>query len=271
MNLPKNTPTQFCKAFIKRELKYNKEKGIWMSYWPVMESMINRADELSLPFQELIDNFGYSDKFEGVPPSNTYIWLTLELIWHSFNFKKEDVIQVRNKYKELKELKKDIVMLASQLASKLQRQDDLYESSGFSKPEYQFHDDLLDQASEGNYLYESHVSEKIKSLTYQYDLKYWPSRSDLLSAIAEFEEVQPNPTHSEYPEHVITGRQSDFKDFVIAFDNRFDEPNGLPSDFRFSHNAMADIINVILDLPADNLATDDAVRNVRHRYQNNKH
>ncbi len=76
MTLPKDSPMNFCKAFIQRELDDNKEKRIWMSYWPVMESMIKRADELKLPFEELVNAFGYLDKFEGIPPENSYIWLT---------------------------------------------------------------------------------------------------------------------------------------------------------------------------------------------------
>ena len=62
MSLPKDNPVNFCKAFIQRELDDNKEKRIWMSYWPVMESMIERADELKLPFEELVNVFGYSDR-----------------------------------------------------------------------------------------------------------------------------------------------------------------------------------------------------------------
>jgi len=268
MTLPKDNPTQFCKAFIKRELdSYRGDNPIWMTYWPVMERMIERADELRLPFGELIDAFGYSDMYEGNPPDNAYIWLTLEHIWCSFDFRKEDVVNAREEFKELRALKEDIVELASKLAAKLQRQAELYETSGFSKPEYQFIDDLIEQASEGNYLYKSHVSEKLKTLTCQFDLKYWPSRSELVSAIADFEEVQPNPTHCQFPEHVINGRQSDFKDFVIAFDDKFDELNGLPTGFRFSHNALADIINVVLNLPVDRLATGDAVRIVRNRFK----
>lgn len=59
MTLPKENPTQFCKAFIQRELdSYRNDNPIWMTYWPVMERMIERADELRLPFQELVDKFG---------------------------------------------------------------------------------------------------------------------------------------------------------------------------------------------------------------------
>ena len=83
MPLPKTNPTVFCREFIKRELKEFQEKRIWMSYWPVMERMIARADELTQPFEELISKFGYTDKFEGYPPDNACLWLSLEHIWMS--------------------------------------------------------------------------------------------------------------------------------------------------------------------------------------------
>lgn len=268
MTLPTENPTVFCTAFIQRELDSYKSDGpIWMTYWPVMERMIERADELKLPFQELVDAFGYSDKFEGYPPSNAYIWLTLEHIWCSFDYRKEDVIDAREDLKELRALKEEIVELASNLADKLQRQSELYEVSGFSRPQYQFIEDLIEQACEGNYLYERHVSKRLKYLMSQYDLKYWPSRADLVSAIAGFEDLQPDPIHIQYPEHVINGRESDIKDFVLSFDAHFDQTNGLKTGFRFSHNAVADIINVVLDLPVDKLATGDAVRVVRNRFK----
>ncbi|MCG7537558.1 hypothetical protein [Pseudoalteromonas sp. OOF1S-7] len=84
----------------------------------------------------------------------------MEHIWCSFDFCKEDVVNAREDFKELKALQEGIVELASKLASKLQRQSELYEASGFSKPEYQFIDDLIEQDIEGNYLYKWHVSEK---------------------------------------------------------------------------------------------------------------
>ncbi|GEA04790.1 hypothetical protein KUL17_36870 [Alteromonas sp. KUL17] len=267
MTLPKNTPHSFCKAFIQRELDSYRDKHIWMSYWPVMENMIQRADDLSQPFEELVKEYGYMDMLEQAPPNNSYIWLTLEHIWCSIDFRKEDVMQARKDLKELKELQGDIVSLALNLASKLRRQSELYEKSGFSKADYQFIDDLLEQASQNNSLYHFHVAEKIKSLTYQYDLKYWPEISDLVTAIAEFEEEQPDPNHSQYPSNVINGRESDIKDFVLAFDSKFDEFNGLPTNFRFSNGAMADIINVVLELPVEKLATGDAVRIVRNRFK----
>ncbi|RZQ97110.1 hypothetical protein [Vibrio vulnificus] len=266
MTLPKTNPTAFCKAFIQRELVSCQESKIWMSYWPVMGRMIERADELRLAFGELISRFGYSDKFEGFPPQNSYIWLSLEHIWMSTDFCKEEVIQTRREQKELLSLQEEIVHLASKLAATIRRQNELYETSGFIRNEYQSLVDAVEFASNDNYLYGSHLSGKIRALAGQYDLKYWPSRADVIEAIADFEDDQPKPLHSEIPQSVLDGRASDIKDFVLAFDNKFDDLNGLPDGFRFSNNAMADIINVVLELSPDKLATGDAVRIVRNRH-----
>ena len=129
--------------------------------------------------------------------------------------------------------------------------------------------DWVNRAAENHCEYQSRVKNDINLLTNRYDLKYWPSRAALVSAIARFEDMQPDPTHIQYPEHVINGRESDIKDFVLSFDKHFDEPNDLKTGFRFSNNAVADIINVVLDLPVDKLATGDAVRVVRNRFIEN--
>ncbi|MGI2171089.1 hypothetical protein ACROAE_13030 [Shewanella sp. MF05960] len=269
MVLPTSSPTAFCKAFIERELKSNKQGHIWMSFWPVMERMIERSNELTPVFDELIGKFGYSDKFDGYPPNNSYIWLTLECIWMSINFCKKDVVQVRLDLKELNTLQEEIVELSERLALALRRHDKVYELSGFKKSDYQTAVDMIELASEDNHLYQNYVSDKIQSLLGQFDLKYWPTRADVVESIASFESRQPSPNHSELPENVLKGRASDIKDFVLAFDNSFNGFNDLPSGFRFSNNALADIINVILDLPSDRLATGDAIRIVRNRHNEN--
>lgn len=266
MMLPKTTPTAFCQAFIERELENNKSKSIWMSYWPVMERMIDRADELSIVFDELIGKFGYSDKYEGFHPANSYIWLTLEHIWMSIDFSKSEIVQARSELNELNELQVVITKLSGRLAAALRRQNELYESSDFIKPDYQTVVDMVDDGGKDNYQYQWEVSEKLRALSGEYDLKYWPTRADIVESIAWFEGGQPPPKHTEIPESVLKGRASDIKDFVLSFDEKFNDSNGLPSGFRFSNNALADVINVILDLPVDKLTTGDAIRIIRYRH-----
>ncbi len=267
MTLPKDNPKAFCKAFILRELENNKKREIWMSYWPTMKRLADRADELESVFNEIVDSFGYSDKYEGVPPSNTYVWLILEHVWFSSDFCREDVVDARVNFRELNEIKDTIVELSSKLAFSLRRQDELYERSGFQRSDYQAVDDMIELASSDNYLFQSYLSDKLKALSGQYDLKYWPSRADVVEAISDFEVVQPCPRHFELPSAVINGRASDIKDFVLAFDGSFDnESNGLPVGFRFSNKAMAEIINIVLNLSSEKLASPDAIKTVRNRY-----
>lgn len=266
MPLPKNSPTDFCRAFIERELLSDRKKKIGMSHWNTMERLIARSDELELVYSELIGAFGYSDKFEGYPPSNSYIWLILELIWRSEEFAKSEIKQTREDLKELSQVNEDIVDLAMNLSMKLRRQDELFEKSGFKRPAFQTVFDLIEGAGSNNYLFESYLLDSFKELDNQYELKYWPTVADLVDEIAHFEYNQEKISHMYLPEKVVTGRASDIKDFVLSFDGRFNDRNGLPKKFKFSNNAMAEIINVVLNLPSDQLASGDAVRLVRNRY-----
>jgi len=266
MTLPRTSPIEFCKAFIARDLAENKEKNIWMSYWPVMARLIARASELEKAFNEIIENFGYTDKRNAYLPEHSYVWLTLEHIWMSIDYRRTDVSDTRDDFNELKALKEQIVGLSEELAEALSRQEDLYETSGFHREEYQSSYDLIAQASEGNGLYEMYLSPELEALHQQFDLKYWPSRSDIVLGISDFERRQAKPYHTELPESVINGRASDIKDFVLTFDSRFDGSNGLPAGFKFTNRALAEIINIVLDLQPDKLVSPEAVKLVRNRY-----
>ncbi|TBR43882.1 hypothetical protein CBF23_003910 [Marinomonas agarivorans] len=268
--LPTNSPTDFCVAFIKRELEDNREKNIWASGRPIMQRLIDQASNLERVFNELITQFGYADKlailYESERTNAEAVWLTLEHIWMSGDFAKEEFIQARTNRRELLKLQEDISELSCRLAGMLRRQRELYELSGFRRHDYQTAVGSLVQGAKHNYLFGAYVKSELESLACQYDLKYWPSRADVVEAIGKFEELQPMPQHAEIPDAVLDGRVSDHKDFVLAFDARFDDLNQLPIGFRFSNQAMADIINVVLDLPEDKLILGDTIRTIRNRY-----
>ncbi|MCY9855275.1 hypothetical protein [Vibrio mediterranei] len=205
--LPTSSPTDFCVAYIERELEDNREKKIWMSRWPVMQRMIDQASNLERMFNELIHRFGYADKlailYESERPNAEAVWLTLEHIWMSEDFAKEEFIQARTNRRELLKLQENISELSCRLAGMLRRQSELYKLSGFRRHDYQTVIDSLVQGGEHNYLFEAYVKNELESLAYQYDLKYWPSRTDVVEAIGEFEELQPIPRHVEIPDVVL--------------------------------------------------------------------
>ncbi|MFM5588276.1 hypothetical protein ACET65_15135 [Aeromonas rivipollensis] len=266
MTLNTTNPTLFCKSFIERELSDFKENKIWMTRWELMERMLSRAEEMSIVFQELVDAFGYSDTYEYRTPKGVYLWLTLEHIWMSGDFCKEEIVQARDYRKKLIAIQEKIIDHSAQLASLIREQDDIYHHSGFIRGQHQSALDMMVEAGSNNYLFTSYIADQLESLSGRYDLKYWPSRAELIDSLCIFERNQHDPEHIELPKKVLDGRASDIKDFVISFDNAFDDENDLPNNFRFSNNAMADIINVVLNLSPEYLITGDAIRIVRNRH-----
>jgi len=265
MSLPKTSPTAFCKAYIERELTSYKDDEILMSYWPVMNRLIKRAEQLTTAFDELVNVFGYADK-PCATIEDSYLTMMMEHIWFSADYKRSDIEDIRANYSELNALKEKITTLSSGLASALRQQAELYETSGFQREDYQSLIDTIHLAGADNGLYNLYLAKSLKKLTLQFDLKYWPDRAEVVEAIGAFEQQQNAPTHHEIPDSVLHGRASDYKGFIVAFDEKLGRHYGALSTFRFSHQALADIMNVVLDLPEDQVVEADTIKVTRNRH-----
>jgi hypothetical protein len=265
MSLPRKSPTVFCKAYIARELTSYKDNEIWMSYWSVMGRLINRADQLKTAFCEVVNAFGYTDK-PCATIEDSYLTMMMEHIWFSADYKRSDIEDIRANYSELNSLKEKISALSSELASALRQQEELYEASGFQREDYQSLIDTINLAGANNGLYNLYVAKNLKKQTLQYDLKYWPDRAEVVEAIGSFESKQKEPTHHEIPDSVLHGRASDYKGFIVAFDEKFGGHYGALSEFRFSHQALAEIMNVVLDLSEEQEIEADTIKVTRNRH-----
>ncbi|WP_420590809.1 hypothetical protein [Bacterioplanoides sp.] len=266
--LPTSSATNFCKAFIERQLEEFKTEQIWMSSWDTMSRLIERSEEMTDAYEELIARFGFSDVRDPFAnqESKEAIWLILEHIWSGHDYSLESVNQAKAELKALRQIDHKVSELSQELSAALQEQEILYEQSGFSRANYQSIPALLELAGSNNPRYSGYVSKAIKPLSGQFDLRYWPDRSEMVSAIAEFEQSLDSPTHYIFTDEVLNGRESVAKDFVISFDKSFEMGNQLPDDFRFSNKAMAAILNVVLNIDAEHLCDDTNVRIIRHRY-----
>lgn len=194
MTLPKTSPTDFCKAFIQRELEDLKSVDIWRTCWPVMQRMIERADELSIVFKEIIDKYGYADKLESYCSNGSHVWLILEHVWTSSENIKGSVQEAKDNLKLFLETRERIKVLSVELSKALFELDENFESTGLSRDDFQSSHGVLLKAGEGNGRFRSYLLPKIKQLTCQFDLKYWPTRAELVQAIGDFETAQPDPT-----------------------------------------------------------------------------
>ena len=216
---------------------------------------------------EIIENLRGNVQTTPYCSDGSHIWLILEHVWTSSENTKGSVQEAKDNLKLFLETRERIKVLSVELSKALFELDENFESTGLSRDDFQSSHGVLLKAGEGNGQFSSYLLPKIKQLTCQFDFKYWPTRAELVQAIGDFETAQPDPTHIEYPETVIKGRRADIKNFVLAFDEGFTEQNGLPDKFRFSNNAMAEIMNVVLNRPPDDLVTGDAIKTVRSRYK----
>lgn len=264
------SPDEYCKNLTAAKLREYRATRIYGSAWPTMEKIIASTGELSLVFEEIVSAYGYQEASQvDFYPTSENTFLILEHIWLSTSFSKELVTDYKEQRKRLDALSKEVSDLSRKLSKKLEELDEPSNFNQLSRYEYQSGISAFMDAGQKVSYFGIHLEKKLRGLKYQFDGKYWPTRSQIVSAIADFEIEQPKPTHRLIPSDVLDGRSAVIKDYVLPFDSGFSSyDNDLPPCFRFSNNAMADLANFVLDVDPDNPITPEAIRNVRHRYQN---
>ncbi|MFM5511247.1 hypothetical protein ACET6U_20255 [Aeromonas rivipollensis] len=109
-----------------------------------------------------VDAFGYSDTYEYRTPKGVYLWLTLEHIWMSGDFCKEEIVQARDYRKKLIAIQEKIIDHSAQLASLIREQDDIYHHSGFIRGQHQSALDMMVEAGSNNYLFTSYIADQLE-------------------------------------------------------------------------------------------------------------
>jgi len=249
-----------CEQFTRKELIYLKEKGIWGSWYPVMERLLNRSLEMGPVYEEICDKLD-SSSINSIP-----FRLTLEAIWASEKFfSPKTIARKKDAMKELVKLHEDIPLLAKNLCDALQHQRKLLEQEDFDPGAYLHTPELLSLASNDNGRYSSFIEEEIDKLDSLYDTRYWPSVDKLISAVGDFEASSSIPIQNHLPTGVMDGRVTILKDFVLSFEADLQDTHQIPDSFTFSTASMATIVNIVLDLPDEKIATPEAVRIIRKR------
>lgn len=262
----------YCRKYIENELADLKEKRIWNSWHPVMQRALERHDEMADVYLEIMSHpefeadylVTYDQRYIG----NSPLQLTLETFWSSKKeYDQESVARKREYQKELIELHEEIGDLALRLSETMSRYYELLEHGGYDHDSYTSVTDLIDSACMGNGHYELYLQEKLKSLDYQFDGKYWPEPQGIVQAIAEHFVGTPEPRSRELPQAVMDGRQAPIKDYVLAVDRDLLSNRQIPA-FQLSHGSMATVVNVVLDLPFESMVTGETIRQIRNRHQN---
>ena len=137
---------------------------------------MRRGIELRDAYEEL------HDKLHAHPPA-LQVFLGLVLSTAAF-WNPEKMQEARAARSDLANVNQQIARKAAELATLLEQRSDLHDTSGFSSDTHYHVCNVIEAASQHNYLFKSYVQEKLDALCCQFDLKYWPSLGEFLQELA---------------------------------------------------------------------------------------
>lgn len=256
-----NNARRICEAHLKDQIRYDLEHKILPSEISVAKRMLASGAALQRFYGEIFPALNY----DGITWKHAlHCALYVGTFWTL-----EDIGERRAGRKKLEQLNEEISQTASQLSDLLDRRAKLYEQSGFGAETHYAIYDVIDAASEDNGHYQNYLKGPLHQLR-RFDLKYWPSLADCIRVIgtdALHAEVAPESrvtaaaTRSSRPSKADSVRA-----LLASFeDHRGEGPGDIPTTFEFSNGAMADLVNVLFELPTEELVSDEYIKTERHR------
>lgn len=256
-----------CEALLRNIMEDLESRRIWPNVCSIIAGMLKRRIELA-------------DVYDEVHAALASTPRALYVFWDAFvhaadGWNPEKNRAARQAREELVAINNRISELADQMAGLLDRRDHLHNYSGFSSSTHYHILDVVHEASEHNYQYESYVKDDLERLQYQFDLKYWPALSEVVQAIGtdagRAEISADNPATAAATESRKSGRS----DFVKAFgarveDNKVREYGVIPNNFALSDSALASLVNCGLTLEVDELVDADFIKRFRQRQRQSK-
>jgi hypothetical protein len=242
-------------------------KSIWPNVQSIIDSMLKRRIELVEVYEEV---------YAALAQKPRGLYMFWDVFVHAADgWNPEKNRAARQAREDLIGVNARISELADQMAASLDRRDELHNHSGFGSNTQHHILDIMHEASEHNYLYESHVKEQLDRIQYQYDFKYWPPLSDVIRAIGSDAEMAEVTASDPATAAATASRKPGRSDFVKAFlaridDNRVRECSFIPNSFALSDSSLASLVNCGLDLAVDELADADFIKRFRQRQRQAK-
>lgn len=260
--MPLNNAQLICEEFLREQIRRNEAEGILPSESKVARNMLSRGLELRSVYQELEQSVG----FGGV---EWKVFLEYCVLATGAHWTPEKNVADRAARKRLAKVNEDIAGLADQLAELLEERGEINNRGPFSSDTLYHPVDVIDRASERNGHYNSYLKERLKDLC-QFDLKYWPSLSEMVRAIGTDAEKANVQSHDSRSAAMSQTSRSSVADFVRAIEEGIAENQhcglgGLPASFRLSDESIATLANVLLNVPAESAKDAKYVKNIRER------
>ena len=256
------TPLQICENLLIDGKRYNIEHQIL-----AIENAV--ADRLLLRGLELKD--AYEELHEKLHKQSPALKVFLEVLLSTAAFWSPDkIVKARSARDELADVNQQIAGKAAELVDLLERRSHLHNTSGFSSNTHYHVCDVIEAASEENYLFKSYIKERLDVLAGQFDLKYWPSLSQFLQVVASDAQhadmEATDPLTAAATAAARPSRADFFKALLAAIQENSAENYGLlPKGFKLTDNTLASLANCALDFGPDDLADSAYVKRFRQR------
>lgn len=262
MGITTSTARQVCEDYLREQIHTNNEQGILPSENRVAERLLARGDGLADVYEEVYAHL-YRDRI------SWKIFLSCLLSTGAF-WSPEKIAKYRADRDALIELNRNIAKHAHTLADLLARRDDLHNRSAFGSDTHYDITAVIDQACAHNGRYEYYLKEPLAQLSARFDMKYWPLLADCVRVIGDDAENAGITASDPLTEAATKSTRASKADFIRALRESIDENRGdwlgaIPKMFGPSNDAMATLVNVLLDLPPEEMVDATYVKNLRHR------
>lgn len=251
-----------CETLLRKMVEDLRAKRIWPNLCGIIDGLLKRRVELADVHQEVHAALAQT-------PRALYVFWDVFL--HAADgWNPEKNRAARQAREELVGVNRRISEIADQLVALLDRRDTIHNYTGFRSNTHYHILDIMHEASEHNYQYESYVKDDLVRLQYQYDLKYWPALSEVVQAISDDAQRAEITASDRATAAATESRKSGLSDFVRAFlarldDSRVRRGGFIPDGFVLSDSSMASLVNCGLDLAFDELVDADFIKRFRQR------
>lgn len=253
---------EICEDILKSERSSKVEKSILPSEVKIIDRLLERGLELQDAYEELHSKLG------DFPPALTVFF---DLLQSTAAFWSPDANQEARKGKaRMIAVNREIVEVATALATLINERSELKNYSGFSCDTLYHPIDTIHAAAERNHRYEHWVKEKLEAITGQFDLKYWPSLGELVQAIAkDAAQAAPlphDPVTEAGTEGIRAGLADSFRAFFVVLEESSTRNYGfLPSAFELTDRSVAILMSCALGLSPDKVVDSTYVKRLRQR------
>lgn len=233
--------TQTCIDFLEKEVRESPIPGESAA----AKRLLERSSELREVYEEL------GRKLCNRPDAiNTFLGCVISTMagWNP-----EKNLSARTARDELIGLNVQIKNTARILAQLLKKQAELQNSSGFTSGTRNHICELIEDASSHNNRFGTHVKPKLRHLRQECDLKYWPSLSAVLLALAEGAASSRVEAGDPLTLAAVESSRASKADFIRALfksiaENTGAQINQLPKYFALPDSEWASLVNVALNL-----------------------